>query len=220
MTPFLLILSAPSGGGKTTIAKALLEAREDLTYSVSATTRAPRQGERDGIDYHFMSDAEFKRRRDEGEFLEWAEYAGCLYGTLRREVLRAREGGLHLVLDIDVQGARAVREHRGDDLEVVSIFILPPNAETLFERLTGRGKADPAQLERRLLRARAEIEEASAYDYIVVNEDRTQVLAEVAAIIDSESRRTCRIESLEQELSDLRQGLTEMAARVAQQQEH
>ncbi len=216
----MLILSAPSGGGKTTIAKALLEAREDLTYSVSATTRAPRQGERDGIDYHFMSDAEFRRRRDEGEFLEWAEYAGFLYGTLREEVRRARERGLHLVLDIDVQGARAVREYRGDDLEVVSIFILPPNAESLFDRLVGRGPVDPAQLERRLLRAMAELEEAPAYDYIVVNEDRTQVLAEVAAIIDSESRRTRRFESLEQDLSDLRQGLTEVAARVTQQQEN
>jgi len=217
--PFLLILSAPSGGGKTTIAKALLEAREDLTYSVSATTRAPRQGERDGIDYHFLTEEEFARKRDAGEFLEWAEYGGCLYGTLQEEVHRAHDGGLHLVLDIDVQGARAVREHCGDELEVVSIFILPPSAEALLERLRGRGRVDPVQLERRLLRAREELEEASGYDYIVVNEDRTQVLADVAAIIDAEAHRTCRTEFLEQGLTDLRQGLTEIAARVAQQQE-
>lgn len=109
MKPFLLVLSAPSGGGKTTIAKALLAAREDLGYSVSATTRAPRPGEREGTDYHFLARAEFDRRLAAGEFLEWAEYGGQRYGTLAAEVDGVLASGRHVVLDIEVQGARAIR---------------------------------------------------------------------------------------------------------------
>ncbi len=215
MRPFLLILSAPSGAGKTTVAKALLSAREDLAYSVSATTRPPRDGERDGIDYHFLPEDEFRRRRDAGDFLEWAEYNGCLYGTLRDEIRRTWDDGRHAVLDIDVQGARQMREKHDDECEVVSIFILPPSAEVLLARLRGRGPADPDKLRGRLIRARAELEEASEYDYIVVNEDRTQVVSEVAAIIDAESRRTCRVEALEENLLELRQGLTAVVDNMA-----
>ena len=118
MTPFLLVLSAPSGGGKTTIAKALLAARDDLDYSVSATTRPPREGERDGVDYHFLTREEFVRRRDAGDFLEWAQYGGALYGTLEAEVDRVLASGRRAILDIEVQGARQIRERRSDVVDV------------------------------------------------------------------------------------------------------
>jgi guanylate kinase len=215
MKPFLLILSAPSGGGKTTIAKALVTARDDVAYSVSATTRAPREGERDGIDYHFLSEAEFTARRGREEFLEWAEYSGCYYGTLKQAVREVQKEGRHVVLDIEVQGARLVRERYEDGCGVVSIFILPPSAEVLVQRLTARGQVDPEKLRLRLLRAQQELEAAAEYDYIVVNEDRTQVVSEVAAIIDSESRRTCRIGSLDKDLLQLRQGLNDVLASMS-----
>lgn len=213
MSPFLLILSSPSGGGKTTIARALLDAREDLGYSVSATTRAPRPGERDGVDYHYLSDAAFARGVAAGEFLEWAEYSGHRYGTLRAEVDRVQATGRHVVLDIEFQGARQVRERRTD---VVSIFILPPSAEVLLERLGGRKSDDPAAIRRRLLQAVREVEEAPAYDYIVVNDDRTQAVSEVATIIDAEVRRTRRVSDLTTTIHRLQEGLTRLAERLPQ----
>ena len=203
MTPFLILLSSPSGGGKTTIAKALVAAREDLEYSVSATTRPPREGEVDGVDYHYLSTSEFVRRRDMGEFLEWAEYGGAMYGTLEAQVDEVIEQRRHLILDIEVQGARQVRERRSD---VVSIFILPPSAETLVKRLVGRDASlKEEKLRVRLLRAVEELREAPDYDYVVINEDRTQVVSEVAAIIDSESRRSHRDSELQENLNRLRE---------------
>jgi len=213
VTPFLIVLSAPSGGGKTMIAKALVAAREDVEYSVSATTRAPREGEVDGVDYHFLSQAEFTRRRDAGEFLEWAEYGGCLYGTLEAQVERAIQQQKHVIMDIEVQGARQVRERRSD---VVSIFILPPSAETLVRRLGGRDASlDREALQRRLRRAVEELEDAAGYDYVVVNEDRTQVVAEVAAIIDSESKRSYRDPELRETLDELRRDMAQLADKMA-----
>ncbi len=216
MTPFLLILSSPSGGGKTTIARALLAAREDLGYSVSATTRAPREGERDGVDYFFQSRAEFEARRSRGEFLEWAEYGGSLYGTLTAEVDRLLESGRSVILDIEVQGAQQVRERRSD---VVGIFILPPSADVLVERLSQRGAATGEELRRRMQRAREELELAPTYDYIVENDNRTQAVSEVAAIIDSESRRAGRITALEQSVSEMRQRLLEIVNRIVPEEE-
>ena len=178
MRRFLLILSSPSGAGKTTISRALLAAREDLGFSISATTRAPRPGERDGVDYPFLSREAFDRRRAAGAFLEWAEYGGQLYGTLLAEVERVQAEGRHVILDIEVQGARQVRERRTD---VVSIFILPPSAEELLARLGGRGTDRSADLERRLRRGVAELDEALGYEYLVVNDDRKQAVAQVAA---------------------------------------
>jgi guanylate kinase len=198
--PFLLVLSAPSGGGKTTIAKALLAAREDLGYSVSATTRAPRPGERDGTDYHFLSRAEFDRRLAAGEFLEWAEYGGQRYGTLAAEVDGVLASGRHVVLDIEVQGARAIRERCQN---VVSVFIIPPSAQALTDRLGGRNTERPNDLVGRLRRAVEELDDAGQYDYVVVNTDRTQAVAEVAAIIDAESRRPGRLPELPEALRDL-----------------
>lgn len=211
MTPFLLILSSPSGAGKTTIAKALLAARDDVGYSISATTRPPRPGEKDGVDYYFVTEEEFRRKRDAGEFLEWAEYSGHLYGTLRSEVERVLASGRHVVLDIDVQGARAIRARRDD---VVSIFILPPSVEELLARLGGRGGNPPADLERRLRTAVAEVECAGEYDYIVVNADRTQAVAEVAAILEAESKRTGRQKELLAGLAKFQRELIQAADRL------
>ena len=205
MKPFILVLSSPSGGGKSTIAKALLTARENLGFSISATTRTPRKGEKDGVDYYFLTEEEFAARRERGEFLEWAEYSGNLYGTLESEVERVLAEGQHVVLDIEIEGARQVREHRSD---VASIFVLPPSADVLVDRLVGRdqGGAD-TKFRARLERAMEEVGEASEYDYVVVNDDRTQAVSEVAAIIDSESRRPSRVLDLEKQLADLQSGI-------------
>jgi guanylate kinase len=205
MKPFILVLSSPSGGGKTTIARALLTARENLGFSISATTRAPRIGEKDGVDYHFLTVDEFVERRERGEFLEWAEYSGNLYGTLEAEVERVLGEGRHVVLDIEIEGAKQVREHRSD---VASIFVLPPSADVLVKRLVGRDQdgAD-TRVRARLERAMEEVREASEYDYVVVNDDRTQAVSEVAAIIDSESRRPSRVLDLDKQLADLQNGI-------------
>ena len=205
MKPFILVLSSPSGGGKTTIARALLTARENLGFSISATTRAPRSGEKDGVDYHFLTVDEFVERRERGEFLEWAEYSGNLYGTLEAEVERVLGEGRHVVLDIEIEGAKQVREHRSD---IASIFVLPPSADVLVKRLVGRdqGGADTG-VRARIERAMEEVREASEYDYVVVNDDRTQAVSEVAAIIDSESRRPSRVLDLDKQLADLQNGI-------------
>jgi guanylate kinase len=207
--PFLLVLSAPSGAGKTTIAQALLAAREDIGFSVSATTRPPRTGEQDGVAYRFLSRSEFDRRVAAGEFVEWAEYGGHRYGTLRSEVDRVLAEGRHVLLDIEVQGARQVRERCQN---VVSVFILPPSAKALAERLGGRNTERRPAVARRLRTAVDELEEAAHYDYVVVNADRTQAVAEVAAILDAESHRPRRLADLEQQLRSLIREIAELAA--------
>jgi guanylate kinase len=200
MKPFLLVLSAPSGGGKTTVAKALLAARDDVGYSVSATTRPPRTDERDGTDYHFLSGDEFDRRVAAGAFIEWAEYGGHRYGTLRAEVERVQATGRHVVLDIDVVGARIIRERCQN---VVRVFIIPPSAEALVNRLGGRNTEPRADLVKRLRHAVEELDEAPEYDYVVVNSDKTQTVAEVAAIIDAETHRPGRYPDLDATLTAL-----------------
>ena len=204
MSRFLVILSSPSGGGKTTIARALMADREDLGFSISATTRAPREGERDGVDYHFLPADEFARRRDAGAFLEWAEYGGHLYGTLESEVDRVLAGGRHVVLDIEIQGAAQIRQRRAD---VVSIFVLPPSADVLIQRLTKRASDDRESLARRLTQAGIELQQAEHYDYVVVNDDLAQAVADVAAIIDAETHRTLRHDELQEWLAGLRADL-------------
>lgn len=214
MKPFLLVLSAPSGGGKTTITKALLSARKDLGYSVSATTRPPREGEREGVDYYFVSREEFLRRREAGDFIESAEYSGNLYGTLRSEIERILAQGQHAVLDIEIRGARQIRTKYSG--ETVSIFIMPPSAEALLERLGGRGTDRAPDLKKRLLRAVEEVREAPHYDYVVVNVEKKRATAEVAAIIDAESHRVRRADDLRQQVEDLARGLEQAAAQLPQ----
>jgi len=212
--PFLLVLSAPSGGGKTTVAKALLKARKDLGYSISATTREPRDGEKDGQDYYFVTREEFLRRREAGDFIESAEYSGNLYGTLKSEVDRILGSGRHAVLDIEIRGARQIRTKYSGD--TVSIFIMPPSAEVLLQRLGGRGTDQPADMKKRLLRAVDEVRDAPHYDYVVVNVDKAKALADVSAIIEAESRRVRRADDLKQQVDDLARGLEQAAAQLPQ----
>lgn len=210
MRPFLLVLSSPSGGGKSTIARALLAARSDLGYSVSATTRAPRAGEQDGRDYHFLSPAEFERRVAAGEFLEHASYGGHRYGTLRAEVVRVLESGRHVVLDIEVAGARQVRERMPD---AVRVFVLPPSAEALVARLRER-RTETAEARRtRMTIAAEEVQAATEYEYVVVNDQLEAAVRAVGAILDSETRRVARQRDLPDVIEAIRHGLAEAARR-------
>ena len=210
MRPFLLVLSSPSGGGKSTIARHLLMAREDLGYSVSATTRAPRAGEQDGVDYHFLPPDEFTRRVDAGQFVEWAEYGGARYGTLKAEVERVMAGGQSVVLDIEVAGARQLRKAFP---ESVQVFVLPPSGTVLAQRLKMRRTDDAAAQARRLAIAKEEIGAAGEYDYVIVNDDLVTAVAQVAAILDAEGRRVKRMSDLSETVARLRQELEAAVAR-------
>ncbi len=197
MSLFPVILSAPSGGGKTTIAKALLARRADLGYSVSCTTRAPRPGENPARDYYFMSRAEFMAERERGAFAESAEVHGNLYGTLRREVERVMREGRHVVMDIDVQGAvQFVRAFP----QSVTIFILPPSAEVLLERLRARKTESAAQLAARLQSALQELQQVDEYEYVVVNDDLERAVASVGSIVDAEIVSRERVKNLRQQV--------------------
>jgi guanylate kinase len=176
MTTPILVITGPSGVGKGTLIKGLLERVPGLELAVSATTRKPRDGEVNGVDYHFLSAADFDRRVAAGEFVEHAEYAGNRYGTLNSELSRPARG---IVLEIDVQGARQVREALP---EAKLIFIEPPSFEDLERRLAGRGSDRPEQIERRLAAARAELAAAGEFDYRIVNDDLQRALQELSEL--------------------------------------
>ena len=178
--PFPLVLSAPSGAGKTTLANALRRRNRDVAFSVSATTRPPRPREVDGESYHFVSRDEFLRMRDAGELIEWAEVHGNLYGTPLANVRRAQERGEHLLLDIDVQGARQIRRSLP---EAVLVFVLPPSAAALAGRLGSRGTEAPEVLRRRLRNAAEEVRAAPEFDHVVVNEVVSKAVGELEDVL-------------------------------------
>lgn len=204
MRPFPLILSSPSGGGKTTLARLLLERRHDVGYSISCTTRSPRNGEVNGKDYYFLTPEEFRKRREAGDFAESAEVHGNLYGTLRSEVERIFDSGMHVVMDIDVQGARLFAAAYP---ESVLVFLLPPSAEILLGRLAGRNTENSESSLRRLISARAELDAVSEYQYVVVNDNLERAYTQVASIVDAESVRLSRWPLITDRLQDIAEDL-------------
>jgi guanylate kinase len=171
----IFVITGPSGVGKGTLIRTLLERIPQLQLAVSATTRAPRPGEQDGVDYHFLSDAEFDRRVLEGDFLEHADYSGRRYGTLKSELDKP-----DVVLEIEVQGARQVKETRP---EAVRIFIAPPSEETLRLRLVGRGTDDPEQVEARLATAKAELAAQNDFAHVVRNDRLEDAADELERVV-------------------------------------
>jgi guanylate kinase len=201
---FPLVLSAPSGGGKTSIARKLIEMRADVGYSISCTTRPPRSGEVDGRDYHFWSEEQFLAARERGDFAETAVVHGRLYGTLRSEMQRVLESGRHVVMDVDVQGAERLASVFPD---AVLVFVLPPSLEALLERLGGRGSEGGEELKVRLASARHELLQVHKYDYVVVNDDLAAAVGAVGAIIDAEMHRGVRFPALDSRVAGLVQEL-------------
>ncbi|MCH7933208.1 MAG: guanylate kinase [Gemmatimonadetes bacterium] len=195
-----IVLSAPSGAGKTTIARALVRDSEDVVFSVSATTRPARDGEADGVDYDFLSETVFRAMIEADEFVEWAEVHGHLYGTSRRALQAALDEDRFLILDVDVQGAMQMRERVPD---VVLVFVLPPSADALVERLAERGTEGEDTVAQRIENARAELEQASRFDYIVINENLDQAIEEVRSIVSAEGRRADRAIDLSDRIRQL-----------------
>ena len=180
------IVSGPSGVGKSTVLRALFQGRDDLYFSVSATTRPPREGEVDGKDYHFITADRFRSMIEEDAFLEYAEYVSNFYGTPKKYVDEAMDAGKDAILDIEIQGAAQVSAKRPD---TVRIFIAPPSWEELERRLTARGTDTPEKIQKRLLRAKVELDSASGYDYFVINDTVEQAVEELRAILLAEHCR-------------------------------
>ncbi len=185
----LIVISGPSGAGKGTVCRALLEQNRELVLSVSKTTRPPRAGERDGVNYFFVTREEFLAAASAGEFLEYALVYGEYYGTPKDEVAKKLAAGLDVILEIDTQGARQVRDSGAAG---IFIFLLPPSAAELARRITRRGTESAESLQRRLAAAVNEVAEAAWYDYVVVNEDVNEARDDVLAVIRAEKLRVRR----------------------------
>ncbi len=199
---FPVVLAAPSGTGKTTIARALVDSSPRFVFSVSVTTRPPRERERPGADYHFVSEAGFRSMREGGELAEWAEVHGQLYGTPLSELRDAAERGQHAVLDIDVEGARQIRRAVP---EAVLVFVLPPTGSELVRRLTRRGTEKDEEVRRRLRGAMEELERANEFDFVLVNRDLSEAVRTVRKIVAVEALRASRAADLRGRIQRLRQ---------------
>jgi guanylate kinase len=193
--PFLIVISGPSGAGKSSITQQILNRNPDILYSVSVTTRPMRKREVDGVDYYFTSDRDFRDKIEKNEFIEWALVHGAYYGTPRTPILEAFEGGKKVLLDIDVQGGKQIREkfEKG-----VFIFVLPPSRKVLAERLQGRMTDKNDVIERRLREAGREVEELTNYHYLVVNSNLEDSVARVEEIIRVEECKVQRIKEKEE----------------------
>jgi guanylate kinase len=196
VTTSLIVVSGPSGTGKSTVLQRVLQRVPNLRFSVSHTTRAPRPGERDGVEYFFVDDAGFQRMVGEDRFLEWAHVHERRYGTSRDEVDRADRDGVDLLLDLDVQGAEQVRRKHGD---AVTVFILPPSYAALEQRLAGRGAHD-ASLPTRLDAASREAALYGDYDFCLVNDDLDRTVDQLSAIVQAARLRTSRVDAQAREI--------------------
>ena len=200
-SPLLVLISAPSGGGKTTICKQLLAARPQMTRAVTCTTRPVREGERDGVDYYFLDAESFLKRVQAGNFLEHATVYGNSYGTLKAEVLGKLRQGTDLLLTVDVQGAATIRERAQEDAELkralVSVFLTPVSIGVLEERLKKRGADSPAAIQKRLSVARQEIAQWKNFDYLLLSTSIKEDLRRMLAIIEAEKMRTLRVQAPE-----------------------
>jgi len=196
-SPLLVVISAPSGGGKTTLCRQLLAARPEMTRAITCTTRPARPGERDGVDYYFLDAASFLQREEAGSFLEHATVYGYSYGTLKSEVLGKLRHGKNVLLNVDVQGAATLRERARQDPELeralVSVFLTPPSMALLEERLRKRGTDAPAVIEKRLGLARQEIAQWRHFDYLILSASIGEDLRRMLAIVEAENLRCPRM---------------------------
>jgi guanylate kinase len=197
-SPLLVLISAPSGGGKTTLIRTLLEARPQMTRAVTCTTRPPREGERDGIDYYFLDAASFLKRLQAGNFLEHATVYGNSYGILKSEVLSKLRQGRDVVLSVDVQGAASIREQAEEDVELkrslVSVFLTPPTLSELELRLRRRGTDSAQEIKKRLAVARQEIVQWKNFDYLLISTSIAEDLRRMLSILEAEQMLTARVQ--------------------------
>lgn len=197
-SPLLVVISAPSGGGKTTLCHQLLAARPDMTRAVTCTTREPRKGEQDGADYYFLDATSFLKRVQAGNFLEHATVYGHSYGILKSEVLGKLRAGTDVLLNVDVQGAATIRERAGEDPELkralVSVFLTPPSAAILEKRLRRRGTDAPAAVQKRLSVARQEVVQWKNFDYLLISTSIEEDLRRMLAIVQAEKMRPARMQ--------------------------
>ena len=201
LTPLLVLISAPSGGGKTTLCQQLLAARPQMTRAVTCTTRPPREGERDGTDYYFLDAGSFLKRLQAGNFLEHATVYGNSYGILKAEVLGKLRQGKDVLLNVDVQGAATIREKAQEDAELkralVSVFLTPPSLDIVEQRLRRRGTDSEAVIQKRLSVSRQEIAQWKNFDYLLLSSTIPEDLRRMLAIVEAEKMRSARVQAPE-----------------------